>query len=706
MQLNTMPKCTTFSSTGCATGCATKNNAQPRSNRLKNRIVVIAYTQGETYLSTDEACAVSNCHRSTINRQILSGKIKVVKSKGNGGDQYLIPITELAPNAQVAYWSKHIPQAAKVTDGAEIEIAMQRYAAEPEYNRKKADKYAPLMKLCEGKKGKEIEKVLEAWNAQNPESKVAYRSIKRMQSEYAKNGMDALVAKYGKTRNQNRSIDALGQIGIQAYEMFCSLYMGQGAPSVHSCWMATYGYAKTLWAATHQGDVTDFDEIFPVGETFLRSLERQKGESAIYLARYGDHAWNQKYGNFINRDYSAVKAGECWVSDHRQLDQIWRMPDGKLVRPWFTCWICFKTQKVLSWSLHADAPRADHVIDTFVSGVERWGVPSSIYIDNGKDYRCLDFAGGRRMIKVVVDERKTRSLLTTLGVTTHFAIPYNAQTKPIERLFLVFKEWLDKPAQTYTGGNHVERPEILEQRLKSGDVMNFETGESIMEYFIDNVLHTQKSNGKVIAGRTRDEAFFAEYNGLPRISEDSLAILRARNSEVRTIGANGIKESKLNDYYWAAWMEARKGTKIYLRRSMSSMQKAWVFDAQTDEYLGSGTLGMWNAPALAKTDLDQQVLADVSRRKTITKNAFKQLAKVQAAPDILEQLQYASLHGVSFDGDIPQSDITMMTKYDEVARTDERLAATGTDGNSILFNSAQDASPREVKKVFSIFFSE
>ena len=63
---------------------------------------------------------------------------------------------------------------------------------------------------------------------QNPESKVAYRNIKRMQSEYAKKcSMDALVAKYGKTRNQNRSIDALGQIGIQAYgDVLFPLYEG------------------------------------------------------------------------------------------------------------------------------------------------------------------------------------------------------------------------------------------------------------------------------------------------------------------------------------------------------------------------------------------------------------------------------------------------------------------------------------------------
>ena len=120
--------------------------------------------------------------------------------------------------------------------------------------------------------------------------------------------------------------------------------------------------------------------------------------------------------------------------------------------------------------------------------------------------------------------------------------------------------------------------------------------ESIMEYFIDNVLPTQKSNGKVIAGRTRDEAFFAEYNGLPRISEGTRLQSHEHGiQKLEQLVQMASKRAKLNDYYWAAWMEARKGHKNLLRRSMSSI-KSVGFDAQTDEYLASGTLGMWNVP--------------------------------------------------------------------------------------------------------------
>lgn len=699
MQHNSINQCRSFDSNGTTSGTTHNKTVAPLSKPVTNKLFIKSKDNEEVWISTAEGATLLETSIRQVQRLIKSNRFTVKLITGNGGKQHQILLTSLPKKAQVKYWSERIPIPAKVTDEMEIEIALNRYQSEPEYNRKKADKYLPLLKMCNGKKGKEIEKIISVWNTENPDIATSYRSVKRMQKEYEQNGMDALVAKYGKTKNQFRSIEALGQIGSKAYEMFCSLYLGEGAPSVHSCWMATYGYAQKLWAETHGGDVTEFDDLFPVGETFLRAAERKHGESAIYLARYGQHAHNQKYANFINRDYSGVIAGEVWVSDHRQLDQMWLMPDGSFKRPWFTAWICFKTQKVLSWSLHVDAPRADHVIDTFVDGVEQWGIPYAIYIDNGKDYRCNDFAGGRK-IKVKVDERKTRSLLATLGVEVHFAAPYNAQAKIIERVFLIFKEWLDKHSRGYTGGNHVERPEILESRLKRRDVTKYDDGVEAVKFFIENVLHTQKSKGKVLAGRSRDEAFFSEYKGRPKVSGESLALLRARNSEVRTIGANGIKERLLNDFYWAEWMEERKGLKVYLRRSMNSQQNAYVFDAVTDEYLGAAQLGMWNAAALAKTDLDKQQLQTVLTRKKQTQKAINLLAKVQAAPDYLQQLQYAAMNGVETEQTANTSDITKITRYDDTARIQERLAATGTDGNSVLFGGYEEP---EIQQVYSMW---
>ena len=53
-----------------------------------------------------------------------------------------------------------------------------------------------------------------------------------------------------------------------------------------------------------------------------------------------------------------------------------------------------------------------------------------------------------------------------LNVKVHFALPYNAQTKPIERDFLKIKELLSKHCVGYRGGNVVERPENSQKKSK------------------------------------------------------------------------------------------------------------------------------------------------------------------------------------------------------------------------------------------------
>ena len=45
---------------------------------------------------------------------------------------------------------------------------------------------------------------------------------------------------------------------------------------------------------------------FPSFMTFLRRLRKEVPEQAIYLARYGQAAWNKKYASYVARDYSNI----------------------------------------------------------------------------------------------------------------------------------------------------------------------------------------------------------------------------------------------------------------------------------------------------------------------------------------------------------------------------------------------------------------
>lgn len=144
---------------------------------------------------------------------------------------------------------------------------------------------------------------------------------------------------------------------------------------------------------------------------------------------------------------------KVWVSDHAQIDVACMTQDGNVVFPWVTAWRDYKSGKWLGWILQTGHPNSDLIFQSFYYAAEIYGLPEDVIIDNGKDYRCKDFAGGRKSVQVETNKPKTTSMLAELNVKVHFALPYNAQTKPIERDFLKIKELLSKHCQGYRGGS-------------------------------------------------------------------------------------------------------------------------------------------------------------------------------------------------------------------------------------------------------------
>lgn len=178
-------------------------------------------------------------------------------------------------------------------------------------------------------------------------------------------------------------------------------------------------------------------------------------------------------------------------------------------------------------------------------------------------------------------------MLNELDIEVHFALPYNAQTKPIERDFNKLKEWLSKHSVGYRGGNVVERPEKLANEIKNDKIMNFEDFKNIFDKFITNVFNKYPSNGKNLNGQSPDELFNAEFVEKKAPSKDTLKLFCMRTSKTFTIGRNGIKDSTLGTTYWADWMSLKKGMKVYLRRDIQNYSEAWAFDSSNDEFIGN-----------------------------------------------------------------------------------------------------------------------
>ena len=505
------------------------------------------------WFTMDEACRLLKIKPKTLKDRCRNGKLnyKIIQD----GREFVYYIHR-----------DSIPRIQK-----EKIIPTKEYDNAPEWARTQADKYIRIINDTKSLRGKDLKAYIKLWNKKHPNLKTSYTAVNRMKIRYEYFGLNGLLAQYGK--NLNKSI-----VQNKFFDYFKKLYLIEGAPSLHTCWENTLGYAMR----TSNVNINEF----PSDNSFLRRLKKEMPPQAIYLARYGESAFNMKFGSYIDRDYSNIKCGKVWVSDHAQIDVAVFDSEGNIVFPWVTAWRDYKSGKWLGWMLECGSPNSDRIFQAFYYAALEYGIPDDVIIDNGKDYRSKDFAGGRPKIEEN-QLGKTTSMLDLIGVQVHFALPYNAQTKPIERDFRTIKEYLSKHCEGYRGGNVVERPEYLVEEIKSNKIMPFETFKNLFNEFIVEVFNRRNSQGKNLNGLSPDELFNAEFNEKRIISKEGLKLFCTRTSNNYTIHRNGIKDRKLGITYWADWMVAQMKVKVYLRRDPENYKEAWVFRADNNEFLGA-----------------------------------------------------------------------------------------------------------------------
>ena len=557
------------------------------------------------WINIQEASDVLGLSEQTLKRQCRRGEFvfKIVK-KGKRAN-YFIMLKSMPEFAQDKYLGE-----------TEFEA---KYSDAPSWAKQQAEKYVRILDASAGLKGKKLEEFVENWNNnENEEYTTSYPSIIKMRKRYFRYGVAGLLSKHGQHLTGSSVPD-------DYFNYFKDLYLIEGGPSLRSCRDLTLGYAVRELGADRNN--------FPSFMAFKRRLDKEIPEQSIYLARNGQAAWNRKYNNYIDRDYSTITCNQVWVSDHAQIDVACYDENNKVVFPWVTVWRDYKSGKWLGWILQTGNPNSDLIFQAFYYAADEYGLPKDVIIDNGKDYRSKDFAGGRKGFKIDTDKNKTSAMLKELNVNVHFALPYNAQTKPVERDFLKIKELLSKHCVGYRGGNVVERPEKLAKEIKDGKIMKFEDFKEIFDKTIINILNKKPSNGKNLNGKCPDELFYEEFKEKITTSKDALKLFCMRTSKTYTIHRNGIKDNSLGIHYWSDWMINKKGTKVYLRRDIKNYKEAWVFNAENDEFIGKTqafkSVAALYAPEVSKEEFEA-AMATKKRNIKITKSYIKQTKEISA----------------------------------------------------------------------------
>jgi len=459
---------------------------------------------------------------------------------------------------------------------------------------------------------------------------------------------------------------ATADIEPEAWELFKADFLRLEQPTASSCYDRLQRIAATRgWT-------------LPSLKTFTRRVERELPRAVRVLARQGEDALLKTYPA-QERDRSMLAALEGVNADGHRWDLRVRFPDGSEGRPAILGWQDLYSGKMLAWRL-CDHESSDVVRLSFGDMVRAYGVPGSVYLDNGRAFASKWMTGGtpNRYRFKIREEDPTGVITTLVGAdNVHWVTPYHGQAKPIERAWRDFCDRIAKhPAfeGAYVGNSPVAKPENYGSR-----VVEWETFERVVNEEIHAHNARMGRRTRVCAGRSFDQVFAEGYARatVRKVSDEQLRMLLLAAEAVTASAVDGSVKLAGNRY-WHEALSEHAGRKVVLRVD------PWHLQGVAHVYALDGTY-------ICAADCNAPVgFADVNaaREHARGRKQYKRAARdMLAAERLMDAAQVAAqLPGVT-PPSMPSAAIVapvfgLHGKKPEPQP--ERLAATGTDGPSSL----------------------
>jgi putative transposase len=445
---------------------------------------------------------------------------------------------------------------------------------------------------------------VDLWNAAHADRRVSVRTMYRQLAAYRQGGIESLADSRGGARNGSE-FDPLAQ------QFILGLYARESHLSLNRIYQLA------------QMEASRRDWQLPALRTVQRWMQKRVGAKAL-AAGQDPKAFHNRMVPHISRDWSQVAAMELWIADHRQLDVMvprW-ITDAKgrravkFYRPWLTMWIDARSWMPVGWIMDFDAPDSNRVFAAFIQAVMRYGVPANVMLDNGKDFRSQEFAGGRSWKKnfemrdgrvrrigrdeLLIDDKTITPLLATLGITAHWAMPYNARAKIIENWFGLMSRQFDRTWSTWCGNKPERRPEVM-KKLKAelaADKIDLPGIRAAFDRWVMDDYALGKCPSSACEGYSPMRAL-AELRGdkyaTVRPSDQALALLLGRWHKRIRIEASGLWVHAFGDHYWCDGNDeferrrAASGNDVALHVTYRYMPNdpsvVWAFDFITDRFL-------------------------------------------------------------------------------------------------------------------------
>lgn len=187
---------------------------------------------------------------------------------------------------------------------------------------------------------------------------------------------------------------------------------------------------------------------------FLKAFER-RNHHVVLLAREGEKALKDKPLPYITRDSFLLSVGEVVADGHVLNFTILHPRTGKPARLMLVMMYDWASRMPVGWQI---MPTESTIA---VSAALRMACqtlgcpPKHLLLDNGKAFKAKVFTASDP------DFGDFSGLYSRLGIGVHFAAPYNARSKVIERFLLTLQEQFEPLMPSYSGSSIADKPAHL-----------------------------------------------------------------------------------------------------------------------------------------------------------------------------------------------------------------------------------------------------
>ncbi|MCY3623389.1 MAG: Mu transposase C-terminal domain-containing protein [Gammaproteobacteria bacterium] len=224
---------------------------------------------------------------------------------------------------------------------------------------------------------------------------------------------------------------------------------------------------KTKAAATVPPDDAELLKASRIPEDFIRRYQIDKLH-AIHRADKG--RWSNEIVARVKRSREGLRRMEWVAGDVHPLDVVLRRDDGSTFHPSLIAWEDLATNdlflSVATPEKGRNVGRAD-IIESFaeMSADSQWGVPTNLYLDNGKEYNGLELADDMMALSKLANSElnlwEDREAFDSRRHGVLRSTAYQPQGKIIEGFFSNFERYLSR-LPGYTGGDRMnKRTDVL-----------------------------------------------------------------------------------------------------------------------------------------------------------------------------------------------------------------------------------------------------